>query len=139
MTTFFEYGVDLTDNQKSKLASVIKKKFTSNSSIKTSHLRGSDELMLTKRQIAKIQKSIANGTGTDIKISSAQIGKSVKHGGNLFPSLATLGAKVLPYAVKGISKLLLHWQLVLFLLLVVLELKRCLEKEFLFQRNTFQC
>ena len=105
MTTYFEYGVDLTDNQKSKLASAIKKKkFTSNSWIKTSHLRGSDELMLTKRQFAKIQKSIANGTGTDMKMSSAQIGKSVKHGGNLFPSLATLGAKVLPYAVKGISK-----------------------------------
>ena len=104
MTTYFEYGVDLTDNQKSKLASAIKKKFTGNSWIKTSHLRGSDELMLTKRQFAKIQKSIANGTGTDMKMSSAQIGKSVKHGGNLFPSLATLGAKVLPYAVKGISK-----------------------------------
>ena len=26
MTTYFEYGVDLTDNQKSKLASAIKKK-----------------------------------------------------------------------------------------------------------------
>ena len=60
--------------------------------------------MLTKRQIAKIEKSIANGTGTDIKISKSQIGKSVKHGGNLFTSLASLGARVLPYAVKGISK-----------------------------------
>ena len=27
-----------------------------------------------------------------------------KHGGNLFTSLATLGAKVLPYAIKGVSK-----------------------------------
>ena len=33
-----------------------------------------------------------------------QIRKSVKHGGNLFSSLASLGAKVLPYAIKGISK-----------------------------------
>ena len=60
--------------------------------------------MLTKRQIAKIQKSISNGTGTDIKISKTQIGKSMKHGGNLFTSLACLGTRVLPYAVKGISK-----------------------------------
>ena len=60
--------------------------------------------MLTKRQIAKIQKSISNGSGTDIKISKTQTGKSVKHGGNLFTSLASLGAKVLPYAVKRISK-----------------------------------
>ena len=60
--------------------------------------------MLTKRQIDKIKKSIANGTGSDIKISKIQIRKSVKHGGNLFSSLASLGAKVLPYAIKGISK-----------------------------------
>ena len=60
--------------------------------------------MLTKRQIAKIKKSLANGTGSDIKISKTQIRKSVKHGGNLFSSLASLGAKVLPYAIKGISK-----------------------------------
>ena len=60
--------------------------------------------MLTKRQIDKIKKSIANGTGSDIKISKTQIRKSVKHGGNLFSSLASLGAKVLPYAIKGISK-----------------------------------
>ena len=60
--------------------------------------------MLTKRQISKIKKSIANGTGSDIKISKTQIRKSVKHGGNLFTSLASLGAKVLLYAIKGISK-----------------------------------
>ena len=28
----------------------------------------------------------------------------MKHGGSLFSSLASLGAKVLPYAIKGISK-----------------------------------
>ena len=60
--------------------------------------------MLTKRQIAKIEKSLANGTASDIKISKTQIRHSVKHGGNLFTSLASLGARVLPYAVKGISK-----------------------------------
>lgn len=60
--------------------------------------------MLTKTQINKIEKSIANGTGTDIKISKTPIRKSVKQGGNLFTSLASLGARVLPYAVKGISK-----------------------------------
>ena len=60
--------------------------------------------MLTTRQISKIKKSIANGTGSDIKISKTQIRRSVKHGGNLFSSLASLGAKVLPYAIKGISK-----------------------------------
>ena len=94
----------MTDNQKSKLASAIKNNSPLTLRLKHSHLRGSDELMLTKRQIAKIEKSISNGKGTDRKISKTQIRKSVKHGGNLFTSLASVGARVLPYAVKGISK-----------------------------------
>ena len=68
------------------------------------HLRGSDELMLTRRKIAKIKKSLAVGTGTDIKISRTQIRRSVKHGGNLFTSLVSLGAKLLPFAMRGVSK-----------------------------------
>ena len=101
MTTYIEYGVVLTDNQTSKLASAIRNKSPLTLRLKHSHLRGSDELMLTKRQIAKIQKSISNETGTDIKISKTQIGKSVKHGGNLFTSLASLGARVLTLCREG--------------------------------------
>ena len=67
-------------------------------------LAGNDELMLTKSQISKIPKSLANRTGVDLKISKTQIRKIGKHGGNLFTSLASLGARVLPYAVKGLSK-----------------------------------
>ena len=104
MTTYTEYDVKLTDGQKSKLASAIINKSPLTLRLKHSHLRGSDELMLTQRQISKIKKSISNGTGSDIKISKTQIRRSVKHGGNLFSSLASLGAKVLPYAIKGISK-----------------------------------
>ena len=104
MTTYIEYGVTLTDGQKSKLASAILNKSPLTLRLKHTQLRGSDELMLTKRQISKIKKSIANGTGSDIKISKTQIRSSVKHGGNLFSSLASLGARVLPYAIKGISK-----------------------------------
>ena len=104
MTTYIEYGVKLTDGQKLKLASAIRNKSPLTLRLKHEHLRGSDELMLTSRQISKIKKSIANGTGSDIKISKTQIRRSVKHGGNLFSSLASIGAKVLPYAIKGISK-----------------------------------
>ena len=60
--------------------------------------------MLTKTQINKIKKSISNGTGTYIKISKTQIRKSVKQSGNVFTSVASLAARVLPYAMKGISK-----------------------------------
>ena len=104
LTTYIEYGVKLTDGQKSKLASAILNKSPLTLRLKHGHLKGSDELMLTKRQISKIKKSISNGTGSDIKISKTQIRRSVKHGGNLFSSLASIGAKVLPYAIKGITK-----------------------------------
>ena len=104
MTTYIEYGVKLTDGQKTKLTSAIRNKSPLTLRLKHGHLRGSDELMLTSRQISKIKKSIANGTGSDIKISKTQISRSVKHGGNLFSSLASLGAKVLPYAIKGMTK-----------------------------------
>ena len=104
MLTYIEYKVNLTDGQKSKLLSAIKNKSPLTLRLKNTQLTGSDELMLTSRQIAKIKKSLANGTGTDIKISKTQISHSVKHGGNLFSSLASIGAKVLPYAIKGMSK-----------------------------------
>ena len=104
MTTYIEYGVTLTDGQKSKLMSAIRNKSPLTLRLKHSHLRGSDELMLTRRQINKIKKSLANGTGSDIKISKTQIRRSVKHGGSLFTNLASLGAKLLPYAMRGVSK-----------------------------------
>ena len=105
MTTYFEYGVKLTNGQKSKLASAIRNKSPLTLRLKHSNLRGSDELMLTHRQISKIKKSLANGTGSDIKVSKTQIRSSVKHGGNLFSSLASIGTKVLPFAIKGMSKI----------------------------------
>ena len=104
MTSYFEYGVNLTDNQKLNLAKSLNNKCPLTLRIKHSNLRGNEELMLTKRQIIKMENSLMNGTGTDIKISKTQIRKIAKQGGNLFTSLSSLGAKVLPYAVKGISK-----------------------------------
>ena len=104
MTTYIEYGVTLTDGQKSKLLSAIKKRSAISLRLKHSHLQGPDELMLTQRQITKIKKSLANGTGTVIKISETQIRSLVKHGRNLFTSLIRLGSKLLPYAMKGVSK-----------------------------------
>ena len=84
--------------------SAIKNKSPLTLRLRHSQLRGSDELMLTQRQINKLEKSLATGKGSDIKISKTQIRRSVKHGGNLFTNLASLGAKLLPYAIKGVSK-----------------------------------
>ena len=104
MTTYYEYGVNLTDNQKRSLASAMNNRSPLTLRLKHSNLSGNDELMLTTTQLKRIQKSLANGTGADIKISKTQIRKVAKQGGSLFTTLASLGARVLPYAVKGLSK-----------------------------------
>ena len=104
MTTYIQYGVKLSDGQKLKLLKAIQNKSQLTLRLKHSHLSGPDELMLTQRQIEKIKKSLANGTGSDLKISQTQIKSLVKQGGNLFTSLARLGSKLLPLAVKGVSK-----------------------------------
>ena len=104
MKTYFEYGVNLSDNQKRSLVEAMNNRTPLTLRLKNSNLTGNDELMLTKTQLKRIQKSLADGTGADIKISKPQIRKVAKQGGNLFTSLASLGARVLPYAVKGLSK-----------------------------------
>ena len=104
MTSYFEYKVNLTDNQKRNLASAMNSKSPLTLRIKHVNLTGNDELMLTKTQLKRIQKSLNNGTGADIKISKTQIRKVPKQGGSLFSTLASLGTRVLPYAVKGLTK-----------------------------------
>ena len=104
MTTYIKYGVTLTDGQKTKLLRAITQRSAIKLRLKHSHLQGPDELMLSQRQLSKIKKSLENGTGIQIDISQTQIKSLVKHGGNLFTSLAKIGAKLLPYAVKGVSK-----------------------------------
>ena len=105
MTTYFEYRVKLSEGQKSKLLKAMQNRSAITLRLKHSHLSGPDELMLTQRQIQKIKKSLANGTGADLKISETQISQSVKYGGNLFSSLIRLGSKLVPLAVKGASKI----------------------------------
>ena len=104
MTSYYEYGVTLSGNQKNNLVKAINSKSPLTLRIKNANLTGNDELMLTTSQLKRMQKSLSNGTGADIKISKTQIRKVAKHGGNLFSSLASLGARVLPYAVKGLTK-----------------------------------
>ena len=107
MTKYYKWSVILTDKQKLNLAKSINNKCPLTLRIKHSNLDGDEgdgDLMLSVTQLKKIQRAMKNKTGVDIKISKAQIRHIAKHGGNLFTSLASLGAKVLPYAIKGVSK-----------------------------------
>ena len=135
MATYIEYGVTLTDGQKSKLLRAIQKRSAIKLRLKHSHLQGPDELMLTQRQLAKIKKSLANGTGSDINISQTQIRSLVKHGGNLFTSLIRLGSKLLPYAIKGVSKVAPEIAKGAATALGDIGIKKRLEKVFQFQKS----
>ena len=82
---YISYGVKLSPNQKQTLATAINSRSPVKLRVSNFQLSGTDKLMLIKTQLKKIQKSMKNGTGTDIKIIKTQIRKV---GGNTF-SLAT--------------------------------------------------
>ena len=71
-------------------------------------MSGNDELLLSPRQIAKLQKAKRNNSGVEISFSKSSIRKSVKQGGSLWTSLISLGAKALPFVTKGVSKVAPH-------------------------------
>ena len=76
MTSYRKYNVNLTDGQKEKLRKYFQKRSPMILRLSHNQLNGGDELLLTNRQIRKIEKSKIDGTGTDIKISINQMKKT---------------------------------------------------------------
>ena len=103
-----EYKVHLSQGQKTKLAKAIKDGSALKLRLSKNALSGPDELMLSPRQIAKLQKAKRNNSGVEISFSKSSIRKSVKQGGSLWTSLISLGAKALPFVTKGVSKVAPH-------------------------------
>lgn len=102
--SYFKYNVSLSKGQKEKMLRSYQKRAPFTLRLKNSQLTGSDPLMLSQTQIKRIQKSISNGTGTDLRISSAQMRK--QDGGSLFLSLMPFLTKtVMPLATKAIGPL----------------------------------
>ena len=104
MTTYYSHGVSLSNGQRQRLAKAYNNNAAITLRLSSNELTGPDQLMLTRTQINKIQKAMSQGTGVDVKINKSQIRKAVQHGGPLWSSLISLGTKVLPYAIKGVSK-----------------------------------
>ena len=102
--SYVQYGVKLSAGQKEKLEKALSNKSAVTIRLSNSDLAGSDESMLTKTQLKRIQKAMNNGTGVDLKISKTQIRHLVQEGGSLWSSLLTLGTKALPYATKAVTK-----------------------------------
>ena len=102
--SYIKYGVNLSDGQKDKLARALSNKSAITIRLTKSDLTGSDDMMLTKTQLKRIQKAMNHGTGVDLKISKTQISHVVQKGGSLWSSLFSLGAKALPFATQAVSK-----------------------------------
>ena len=102
--SYIKYAVNLSAGQREKLAKALLNKSAITIRSTKSDLTGSDELMLTKTQLKRIQKAMNNGTGVDLKISKTQISHVVQEGGSLWSSLFSLGTKALPYATKAVTK-----------------------------------
>ena len=104
MTNYYPHGVKLSENHKAKLTKTVKNNSALTIRLSKNELPGSDQLMLTKTPLKRIQKAMKNGTDADVKISKTQIRKAVKEGGSLWSSLFSLGTKMLPFATKAASK-----------------------------------
>ena len=92
--TYKQYGLNLTPCQKGKMANAVRSK--KSVAIRLSHdqLHGSDQVMLTDRQISKIQKHEKLHTGLDLTFSVQQL--SQQKGGWIIPLLTSLAGGILP-------------------------------------------
>ena len=99
-----EYKVNLSQGQKAKLAKAIKDGSALKLRLGKNSLSGNDELLLSPRKIAKLQKAKKNNTGAEISFSKSAIRKSIKQGGSLWTSLL----KLTPFLTKGVSKVAPH-------------------------------
>ena len=90
MTTYHSHKVNLSEGQRKKLLTAQKNKSEITIRLSKSDITGNDSLMLTKRQINKLNKAKKSGVGSDLKISQTQIQKVIGRGApriGLFPSI----------------------------------------------------
>lgn len=89
-------GVNLSDNQKRKLAEGIANRSPITIRLLNHQLTGPYPLMLNKTHLNKIKKAMAGRSLVDIKISKTQIRKVVREGSGIFSSLIPLATGALP-------------------------------------------
>ena len=98
--SYQSYSVSLTEGQKENLARTYKNRSPITIRLTNEQLRGNFLLLLTKTQINRINRSIADKTGVDINISKEQISAQSKNGGFLDALASFLAKTVLPTVAK---------------------------------------
>ena len=97
---YHDYSLNLTQNQKKKIANAYKSKTSVSVRLTNARLqtKGNVSLQLTSRQINKINKAKASGHGIQINFSKTQLQKQ----GGFLSSLLNLGKLVLPFLAKKV-------------------------------------
>ena len=107
MMMYKEHDVYISMREKRKLQTALeRKKPTIRITVHPTHVAGSDraKLLLTKRQISKLEKGKKN---VSISMSKRQLQSNVKYEGGFLSVLASLAGKVLPTVLAGLSSGLL--------------------------------
>jgi len=98
---YHEKGLNLTDNQKRKLADGVKSKKAVTIRLSPNQFNGPSKVMLTKQQINQLAKHKMNNTGLDITFSATQLSKQI--GGFIGALLAGLAGTLLPTIISKIT------------------------------------
>ena len=98
MIEYSKVNVKLSDTQSNKLKTVVKNKTvtTFRMSLK---MFDKNELLLTTRQKAKLRNSFNSNMSTDIKLSKAQISKTIQSWGFLGSFLSKLAGPLMKFSV----------------------------------------
>ena len=104
--SYTAYGLSLSSGQKQKLATAFRKRAPTSVRLSKTQLSGPDKVLLTKRQITRIEKAKRAGTGVEIDFSTTQM-RQQQGGflGALLPALTRIGAAALPYLSKAAAPL----------------------------------
>ena len=98
MANYQESRVKLTNTQLNKLKSAAKYKAGTILRLNKKNFKDEEllhELFVTTRQTTKTRNAFANNMSTDIKLSKAQISKTIQLGGSFGSWLGNLGKKAL--------------------------------------------
>lgn len=97
---YYDYLLNLTENQKKKILQAYKNKTDARIRISYSNLQttGKDTVRLTQQQINRINKAKAAGNGLEIKFSKTQLQRQ----GGFLSGLLNLGKLVLPFLAKKV-------------------------------------
>ena len=109
MAEYSKLNVKLSDTQLKKLKNAVKNKTGTTLRISLKMFNGNDlphELLLTTRQKTKLRNVFNNNMSTDLKLSKAQISKTIQSGGISGSLLSKLAGPLIKVAITLVKNVL---------------------------------